>query len=129
MTNPAPNRIARTKAAQTRRLRIGHNKSAIETPDVILAHNGSDCDSFLAELVPDAIVSAEVTGAPEGVTVAGEKEQLSPDGSPEQLKATDCVKPFCGVTVSVNCADWPEEMLALEGDAARVKLATGRLMV
>jgi hypothetical protein len=72
-----------------------------------------------------AMVSAEVTGAAAGVSVASEKLQVSPAGSPEQEKLTACVKPFCGVTVRVKFADWPLLTLALDGETARVKLAAG----
>jgi hypothetical protein len=101
----------------------------MEMPAVTFAQSGSGCASFLAEVLAVAMVSAEVTGAPAGVTEDGAKAQVPPDGSPAHAKETDCVKPFCGVTVSVNCADCPEEILAVDGEAARVKLAAGRLMV
>jgi hypothetical protein len=43
-----------------------------------------------------------LAAAPEGVTVAGEKEHVDPEGNPEQAKLTEELKPFSGVTVSVT---------------------------
>jgi hypothetical protein len=44
------------------------------------------------------IVILVVTTAPEGVTVEGEKLQLAPAGTPEQLKLTAELNPLLGVT-------------------------------
>jgi len=39
---------------------------------------------------------------PDGVTVVGLNEQVAPLGSPEQVKLTNELKPFCGVTVRLT---------------------------
>jgi hypothetical protein len=63
------------------------------------------------------------------VTVDGENEQLSPEGSPEQLKLTARLNPFCGKTVTVKVIDWPERIVALVGEADRVNVGDSRLIV
>lgn len=109
---------------QTRRRRMGQISRANATPPPIFSQRSS-----LVAPVVSAMVIAEVTAAPDGVTVDGENEQLSPEGSPVQLKFTARAKPFWGMTVSVTVADCPELMVALEGEAARVNVGAGRLMV
>lgn len=60
-------------------------------------------------------VSTEVAAAEPKVTVAGEKLQLAPDGSPEQENDTGPVKPPVGVTVSVVVGDEPVAWITLNG--------------
>ena len=69
-------------------------------------------------------VSVVVAAAPEGVTVAGEKEHDAPDGSPEQLNDTAELKPFWGVTVMDVVPVWPAVTESDETDAAKEKSAT-----
>ncbi len=76
-------------------------------PNCPRSRKGLDlCNSALAGAVV-VIVSWEVTGAPFGVTVAGEKLQLTSEGSPEQAKVTAWLKPPIGVSVSVAVPDCP----------------------
>jgi hypothetical protein len=73
----------------------------------------------------EEIVSCVVAAAPEGVTVAGLKEQAVPTGSPEQAKLTIVLNPYCGVTVRVTVPCPPDWMVSEEGEAPNVKLGGG----
>lgn len=48
-----------------------------------------------------------VTGLPAGVTLAGEKLQLTPVTGEEQEKVTVWLNPYSGVTVRLMAADSP----------------------
>lgn len=74
------------------------------------------------------MVSCELTALPDGVTVAGLKEQVTPEGKPEQAKLTVELKPFCGVAVTIDVPLPPASTVSAFGDAANVKLGGGRLM-
>ena len=65
------------------------------------------------------------TGAPLGVTVAGENVQFEAAGNPLQAKLTGELMPLTGLIVMVNVAVWPALMVALEGEAAMVKSPLG----
>lgn len=65
------------------------------------------------------------TGAPLGVTVAGENVQFEAAGNPLQAKLTGELMPLTGLIVMVNVAVWPALMVALEGEAAMVKSLLG----
>jgi hypothetical protein len=73
-------------------------------------------------------VSFVAAAAPEGVTVAGLKEQDVPLGNPEQAKVTGELKPLDGVTVRVAVPELPELTVRAAGEAAKVKLG-GSAMV
>lgn len=75
-----------------------------------------------------ANVSVVVTANPDGVTVVGLKEQVTPLGTPEQEKPTAELKPFSGVTVRVLVPWLAGAMESAAGDAPRVNVAAGRLM-
>lgn len=62
---------------------------------------------------------------PEGVTVAGEKLQDAPEGSPEQLNETAELNPFAGVIDTVAVAFCPPVTLWNAGVAATEKSAAG----
>jgi hypothetical protein len=64
---------------------------------------------------------------PLAVSVAGEKRQAAPVGSPEHTKVIAELNPYCGVTLIVVLALWPELTVADVGEAASVKLAAGRV--
>lgn len=69
----------------------------------------------VAEVV--VMVRADVTGDPPGVTDAGLKLHAAPVGRLfEQVRATALVKPFDGVTVTVEVAELPAVIEA--GDSA-----------
>jgi hypothetical protein len=76
--------------------------------------------------VPAEMVNCVVAAEPEGVTVAGLKEQVAPAGRPEQAKLTAELNPFCGVTVRVTLP--LVSAVSEAADAARVKLGD-RVMV
>ena len=65
------------------------------------------------------------TGAPLGVTVAGENVQFEAAGNPLQAKLTGELMPLTGLIVMVKVAVWPALMVALEGEAAMVKSPLG----
>jgi hypothetical protein len=65
------------------------------------------------------------TGAPLGVTVAGENVQFEAAGNPLQAKLTGELIPLTGLIVMVNVAVWPAWMVALVGEAAMVKSPLG----
>jgi len=75
-----------------------------------------------------AIVSVVETAAPEGVTVFGEKAQDAPEGSPEQLNEIVELKPFAGVTETVNVPLWPPVTVIVAGVAAMEKSGGGAAM-
>ena len=75
------------------------------------------------------MVSCELIALPDGVTVAGLKEQVTPEGKPEQAKLTAELKPFIGVTVTIEVPLPLAFTVNTFGDAASVKLGGGRLMV
>ena len=63
-------------------------------------------------------VSVVAADAPFAIREAGENEQLAPAGSPVQANETAWLKPFIGITVSLNVADWPRLMVAEVGEAS-----------
>ena len=71
---------------------VKQKKSAARTAG---ARNGNPslCSEPL-NLAVEMVSVVEAAPAPEGVTVAGEKEQDAPVGSPEQLKETAASNPF-----------------------------------
>ena len=76
------------------------------------------------------IVSVVVAGAPGvGVTVGGAKVQVAPVGNPEHAKVVDPEKPATDVTEIIAVALWPSETVIELGEALRVKVGTGMLMV
>jgi hypothetical protein len=75
-------------------------------------------------------VSVVVAGPPAGgVTVAGAKLQVAPVGNPEHPKVVAPEKPATDVTEIMAVALWPGEMVSELGEALRVKVGTGMLMV
>jgi hypothetical protein len=66
-------------------------------------------------------------GAPEGVTVAGLKEQVTPKVGSEQVKLIAELNPYCGVTVSFTVPDDPELIVSEAGEVPSVKFAGGAL--
>jgi len=67
------------------------------------------------------MVSVVDTGLPPGAMLAGEKLQLEAAGNPLQENVMAELRPLTGLTVMVNVAVWPALMVALCGDAFRVK--------
>ena len=55
-----------------------------------------------------------VTGAPLGVTLAGEKVQVTPDGIPEQARLIAELNPFAGVKVIVRVDACPTVRFRVE---------------
>ncbi len=62
-----------------------------------------DAGRSMADALPENVTVA-LSGAPAGVTVAGLKPHDTPEGNPEQAKATAVSKPFVGVTVMLAVA-------------------------
>jgi hypothetical protein len=83
----------------------------------------------LAVVAEVAIVTVVEADAPDGVTVVGEKLQDAPAGSPEQLKETAELKPFCGVIEIDAVPLWPWVTVIDAGDDATEKSGGGKLMV
>lgn len=75
--------------------------------------------ALVAVVVTVSVVEA---AAPDGVTVAGEKLQVAPVGSPEQVNETADAKPFCGVTDIVAEPVCPPLMESEDGEATTAKL-------
>ena len=63
-----------------------------------------------------------------GVSDAGLKAHVIP-ATGEQENATTFEKPPAGVTVNMNCVDWPAMTEALAGDATSEKSALAMLIV
>ena len=65
----------------------------------------------------------ELTTAPAavGVTLAGENEQVAPEGIPPQLNATGALNPICGLTFTVMDADCPAATDKLETEVVSEK--------
>lgn len=80
---------------------------------------------MLAEVVTVSVVLAAPVA---GVRDAGLKAQVIPTTA-EQENVTLFAKPPEGVTVSINCVDWPAMTAALAGDAPSAKSALATLMV
>ena len=59
----------------------------------------------LAVVEADTVNVVVAAAPPDGVTVEGIKLQVTPAGSPEQLKLVAPAKPFCGVTEMVTVPD------------------------
>lgn len=74
-------------------------------------------------------MSCELTALPEGVTVGGLKEQVTPEGKPEQAELTVELKPFSGVTVTVAVPLPPAYTVSAFGDRFNVKVGEVRLMM
>lgn len=76
------------------------------------------------------MVSVVVAGVPpDGVTEAGEKLQVTPEGRPEQLKVVAEAKPFCGAMEITAVPVWPGEMVSEVGLTEIENAGGGRLMV
>lgn len=75
-----------------------------------------------------AIVSVEVRGAPAGVNVPGEKEQVELAGSPVQVNCTDCANPLLGVNVKTAVPDCPPAIVRAAGLAVTVKSGSGTMV-
>lgn len=100
--------------------------------DSATAVNGSPSfvpDRIAADCMGAVIANVVVAAPPEGVTVAGLNTHTAPDGKPEQAKLTAALNPFCGVTVSIVVPAPPELIVNDAGDASRVKLAGGSVIV
>jgi hypothetical protein len=85
-------------------------------------------------VVPAVAVDAADTvnvDVPPAVTVAGENEPVTPDGSPETLSVIDCVLPFTAVVVTVYGVELPAATDADAGETATVKsgVATGLIVI
>lgn len=75
-----------------------------------------------------AMVSVVVAAAPlVGVTLAGENEQVAAAGREPQEKFTVPLYPAEDVTVKVNVADCPGEMVAEDGCALILKSGTAMM--
>jgi hypothetical protein len=75
------------------------------------------------------MVTVEVTGPLEGVTLAGLKEQVEYAGSPEQERVVAELKPLEGVMVMTAVVEPPGATVAEGGFAATAKPAAGAVMV
>lgn len=78
--------------------------------------------------VEESVVTVSVVvaaTAPEGVTVAGEKLQEAPLGSPEQMNVTAALKPFEAVTETVVAPLLPALTVKDPGEAVREKFGGG----
>lgn len=84
---------------------------------------GKTTDGAVVAMVR-VVLAAE---GPLGVTVAGEKLQEAPAGSPLQAKLTDWLKPFDGDTDSVKALDCPALSIADCGVADTEKSGGGAL--
>ena len=71
------------------------------------------------------MVNTVVTAAPEGVRVAGLKEQVAPAGSPEHAKLIAELKPYSGVAVSVMVPWVPALSVTDPGVACKVNVDGG----
>jgi hypothetical protein len=78
-----------------------------------------------AAVVDTVIVTVVETGEPDGVTIAGEKLQAVPAGSPEQLNETAASKPLSGVTDIETEPVVPAVKVSDESEAAREKSCEG----
>ena len=81
--------------------------------------------SWYFALVLAVNVSVVEAVVPDGVTVAGEKLHDVPAGKPEQLKDTDELNPFCGVTRIALASLCPGTTVSEAGEAAIEKSGTG----
>jgi hypothetical protein len=79
-------------------------------------------------VVAPAKLTVVVAAAPAGVTVGGLKEQVIPDGSPEQAKLTAELKPFVGVTETVAVAGELVVPVPLLGLIVSAKSGTGTVI-
>jgi hypothetical protein len=81
--------------------RFLHPNRKTRPAKTVAGRNDRESCRNAAACVPAEIVSVVVAVAPEGVTVAGLKEQLAPAGNPEHAKLTAEVNPFHANTVRV----------------------------
>ena len=79
------------------------------------------CMAAAAAFTSVAIVRVEVAAAPLGVTLAGLNEQVEKLGSPLHARFVAALKPFVGVTVTVNIAFVPLVTVPLVGVNEREK--------
>ena len=92
----------------------------------------------LTAVKPEATVIVVVAAPPCGVTVAGEKLQVTSAGKPEHAKEICSAKPSCGVTVramvplwprtSVREAEVPELAVKVKGDELTVSVSTAEVL-
>jgi hypothetical protein len=114
------------KAPPKRRRRLQKKQTATASP--VVGRRCKPCHSTLA-CAPTAIVSCVVTAAPEGVTVAGLNEQVAFAGNPEQAKLTVELNPFIGVIVRVVDPCEPELTVSDVGEAVKVNVGGGSIIV
>jgi len=130
---PHPESAPKPMAAAAMATRMGHCRRFLQpmqhrtvastAPD----ENGSALRGNAAADALAVMVNAVETGAPEGVTVAGEKLQVTPEGKPEQENETAVWNPFAGVTETELVPLWPAVTVKDAGEAASEK--SGTLMV
>jgi hypothetical protein len=101
---PHPESALKPIAAAAIATKIGHFRRFRQpmqhrtVASTALDENGIALRCNAAADVVVAMVSAVETAPRVGVTVAGEKLQVTPEGRPEQLNETAVSKPFAGVT-------------------------------
>ena len=93
----------------------GMNPQGMTQPKASLPP-GTPCGACLDEVAictGAIIVTVLMTAAPLGVTIAGLKLQLVPEGNPEQLKLIGKLNPFSGIKVTVRVDGCPGVRLTL----------------
>jgi hypothetical protein len=135
---------ASTSACNPRRFR--QPKQQREAANTEVGNSGLEFESEALRSGAVVIVSVDEATAPEGVTVAGEKEHDAHEGSPEQDRLASAANPFCGVTITVvvplspavtardagntsteklgEAANWPIVKLAEATELGELPLAT-----
>jgi len=117
-----------TNAPPSKRRRFQTKKhDAIANP--VTGTNGRESGRIIFACALTAIVSCVVADVPECVTVVGLNERVAFAGNPEQAKLTAALNPFCGATVRVVNPCAPEFTVKEVGEAPKVNVGAGRLMV
>jgi hypothetical protein len=95
---------------------------------IMYARKGRGADRNAADWeLAERVITVE-TAAPEGVTVAGLKEQVTPKVGSEQVRLIAELNPYCGVTVRFTVPDEPELIVSEAGEVPSVKFGAGALM-
>jgi hypothetical protein len=127
MHSPTPLTASSTITNRRRRFLNPKQKSATARTD--LESQGPGAGRIAAAVVETFNVSIDEVGAPDGVTVGGEKLHDVPEGNPEQVNETAELNPLTGVTETMLVLLCPAITVTEVGELATEKSGVGRLMV
>jgi hypothetical protein len=127
MHSPTP--LTASNTIINRRLRFLKPKQKSATARTDLGNQGPGAGRIAAAVVEAFNVSIDEAGAPDGVTVGGEKLHEVPEGNPEHVNETAELNPLTGVTETMLELLCPAITETDVGELATEKSGVGELMV